>query len=142
MKNSSKENMQYLFEQDENGAFIRLVIPATFVSTILSPEKIDDMDLRGKNNEELTTDEVIVLKKYAYELSENNKPTKLYYKQKETDIIWWVEDSETIGERLFTFDKEKIFNLFRDYPHALTSEQKEIFDKENPYWANYFKDRN
>lgn len=35
MKNSSKENMQYLFEQDENGAFIRLVIPATCVSTIL-----------------------------------------------------------------------------------------------------------
>ena len=80
MKNSSKENMQYLFKQDENGVFIRLVIPSTFVSNILSPEKIDDMDLRGKKNEELTTDEIIVLKKYAYELSENNKSTKSYYK--------------------------------------------------------------
>lgn len=79
-KNSSKENMQYLFEQDENGTFIRLVIPATFVNTILSTEKIYAMDLRGKKNEELTTDEVIVLKKYAYELSEKNKSTKSYYK--------------------------------------------------------------
>ena len=24
----------------------------------------------------------------------------------------------------------------------LTTEQKEIFDKENPYWKEFFKDRN
>ena len=66
-------NSNNLFEQDENGAFVRLVIPAEFVSAILSPKKTDDMDLRGKKKEELTTDEVIVLKKYAYELSENKE---------------------------------------------------------------------
>lgn len=41
----------------------------------------------------------------------------------------------------FSFDKKHIFNMFRDYPHELTDEQKKIFDEENPYWANFFKDR-
>lgn len=64
-----------------------------------------------------------------------------FYKQNSNDIIWWIEDNDKIGEHLFTFDKKKVFNLFRDYPQQLTKEEKEIFDKENPYWANYFKDR-
>ncbi len=63
------------------------------------------------------------------------------YKQNDNNIIWWIENEDKIGEHLFTFDKKKIFNLFRDYPQNLTKEEKEIFDKENPYWANYFKDR-
>ena len=42
---------------------------------------------------------------------------------------------------IFSFDKKVKFNLFRDYPYKLTLEQKEIFDKENPYWADFFKDR-
>lgn len=46
-----------------------------------------------------------------------------------------------IGEYLFTFDKQTIFNLFRDYPYKLTDEEKRIFDKENPYWKYFFKDR-
>jgi hypothetical protein len=45
------------------------------------------------------------------------------------------------GEWLLTFDKTNIFNMFRDYPDKLTKKQREIFDKENPYWANFFKDR-
>lgn len=53
----------------------------------------------------------------------------------------WIEKPEQVGERLFTFDGERIFNLFRDYPHELTKEQKEIFDSLNPYWAEFFKDR-
>lgn len=53
----------------------------------------------------------------------------------------WIENPERIGERLFTFDGKQIFNLFRDYPHALTTEQKKIFDEKNPYWADFFKDR-
>ena len=31
--------------------------------------------------------------------------------------------------------------MFADYPKALTPEQKQIFDKENPEWADFFKDR-
>jgi hypothetical protein len=55
--------------------------------------------------------------------------------------VTWIENPDRIGEMLFTFDGEKIFNLFRDYPHELSAEQKEIFDEENPYWADFFKDR-
>lgn len=36
-------------------------------------------------------------------------------------------DNKNIGEHLFSFDKKKIYNLFYDYPHNLTEEEKEIF---------------
>ena len=63
-----------------------------------------------------------------------------FYKEHEDCQIWWL-DSENKGEWLFSFDKKKIFNLFADYPHNLTPEQKEIFDDENPFWKDFFKDR-
>lgn len=53
----------------------------------------------------------------------------------------WVDNADQIGEMNFTFDGKKIFNLFQDYPHELTEEQKALFDKENPFWADFFKDR-
>ncbi|MDE6435204.1 MAG: hypothetical protein K2L07_13350 [Lachnospiraceae bacterium] len=53
----------------------------------------------------------------------------------------WIENPDTVGEMLFTFDGKQIFNLFRDYPYALTSEQKRIFDEANPFWMNFFRDR-
>lgn len=65
-----------------------------------------------------------------------------FYKQKEEDKIYWVDNVETIGEHLFTFDKKKIYNLFADYPQNLTQEEKEIFDKENPFWCDFFERRN
>lgn len=64
-----------------------------------------------------------------------------FFKHDPSDSIWWVDTSGTVGEWLFTFDKKRIFNMFRDYPHELTEQQKEIFDRENPYWANFFNDR-
>jgi len=64
-----------------------------------------------------------------------------FYKNKESDSIWWVDNSGKIGVWEFSFDKKVIFNMFRDYPYALTKEQKEIFDKENPYWKEFFLDR-
>lgn len=63
-----------------------------------------------------------------------------FYKENEKDVIWWI-DNDHIGEFLFSFDKVKIYNLFRDYPWELTPEQKAIFDKENPYWRDFFIDR-
>lgn len=64
-----------------------------------------------------------------------------FYKEKPSDLIWWVDTSDKDGVFLFSFDKVKVYNLFTDYPHKLTPEQKAIFDKENPYWADFFKDR-
>ena len=64
-----------------------------------------------------------------------------FYKNNKNDKIWWVENLDSRGELLFSFDKKKIYNLFADYPHNLTKEQVEIFDKENPYWSNFFADR-
>ena len=64
-----------------------------------------------------------------------------FFKKNEGDEIWWIEDLEYIDRFLFSFDKIKIFNLYKDYPHNLSIEQKRIFDKENPYWKDFFKDR-
>lgn len=64
-----------------------------------------------------------------------------FYKTDENNKIWDVIDTERRGPLLFSFDKKKIYNMWADYPDKLTPEQKELFDKENPYWANCFKDR-
>lgn len=63
------------------------------------------------------------------------------FKNDPADQIWWVDTSEKDGGFVFTFDKKTFFNMFADYPHKLTAEQKAIFDKENPYWAEFFSDR-
>ena len=75
-----------------------------------------------------------------------------FYKDNSDDRIWKVThyrlyDKEKgfadgnidviLGEMFFSFDKKKIYNFWTDYPHNLTKEEKEIFDKENP-----FNDRN
>lgn len=68
---------------------------------------------------------------------------KLLFYQDEGNVnTWWIDNGETVkGERLFTFDKQKIYNLFADYPWKLTRREREMFDKENPYWADFFSDR-
>lgn len=63
-----------------------------------------------------------------------------FFKNEPEDQILWAEP-DVIGEFLFTFDKKRIFNLFEEYPWALTKEQREIFDRENPFWKDFFKDR-
>ena len=64
-----------------------------------------------------------------------------FVKNNPTDTIWWVDDPDVIGVWEFSFDRQTVFNMFADYPWKLTPEQKAIFDKENQYWANFFKDR-
>lgn len=65
-----------------------------------------------------------------------------WYKENESDKIWWKDTPGVVGEFIFSFDKKKEFNMFADYPWKLTAEQKKIFDEENPYWAKFFSDRN
>ena len=64
-----------------------------------------------------------------------------WYKNNDTDIIWWLDQPDVIGEFVFSFDRKKRFNLFADYPQKLTRAQKTAFDKENPFWADFFSDR-
>jgi hypothetical protein len=64
-----------------------------------------------------------------------------FYKNEPSDTIWWVDNPDNLGEHLFSFDKKTVFNLFADYPDKLTRAQREVFDRENPYWANFFADR-
>ena len=68
----------------------------------------------------------------------------VFRKEKSTNRVYWVDyigEHVPLGEYRFSFDKKKIYNLFRDYPWAMTPEEVNIFDKENPYWANFFADR-
>ena len=80
----------------------------------------------------------VISKKYEKRSSE---VPNIWYKNKETDTIWWKDDPTVIGVWIFSFDKTTEFNMFHDYPYKLTKEQKQIFDKENPEWADFFKDR-
>ncbi len=43
-----------------------------------------------------------------------------FYKDSEDSKVWWIYKIGVIGEFLFSFDKKKIYNLFRDYPLDLT----------------------
>lgn len=63
-----------------------------------------------------------------------------FYKDKENkdSKIWWTSKIDTIGELNISFDRKKIYNLFRDYPYNMSEEEIEIFEKEEPYWANFF----
>ncbi len=65
-----------------------------------------------------------------------------FEKKNESDQIWWgdaldEEGQPLIGPNPFTFDLVKIYNFWCDYPDKLTPEEKEIFDKECPYWAKF-----
>lgn len=71
----------------------------------------------------------------------------IFEKNNESDQIWWCFEGDLIdgvfyedeGPLLISFDKKKIYNLWTDYPGKLTPEEKEIFDKENPFWAEFFR---
>lgn len=64
-----------------------------------------------------------------------------WYKNNDTDKIWWKDIYDRVGLWVFSFDKVKEYNMFRDYPYKLTEEEIEIFDRENPHWAEFFSDR-
>ena len=76
-----------------------------------------------------------------------------FYKENKSDKVYWVDHftyyksdprniQPVLGELLISFDHHTMLNLWCDYPWNFTPEQKALFDKENPYWANFFKRRN
>lgn len=61
-----------------------------------------------------------------------------WYKINPTDTIWWYDNADTEkGERLFSFDRKTVYNLFLDY-RKLTPEQRAVFNSENPILAALF----
>lgn len=64
----------------------------------------------------------------------------IFYKKRPTDKIWWIRFEGQKGKKLVSFDKKIILNLFIDYPKNFSEEQKQLFDKENPFWANYLSE--
>ena len=63
-----------------------------------------------------------------------------FFKEKPDNAVWEVRHIGYKGEILFSFDKKTILNLWTDYPDKFTEEQKEIFDREQPYWAEFFRE--
>ena len=65
-----------------------------------------------------------------------------WYKENDGDNVWWLDNGDEIkGVMIFSFDTIKQYNLFQDYPHNMKPDEVEVFDKENPFWADFFKDR-
>ncbi len=65
-----------------------------------------------------------------------------FYKKNKDAKVWWLDNYEEVGVFVFSFDKKKTYNLFKDYPMELSVEEWETFNKENPYWEEFFADRN
>lgn len=57
-----------------------------------------------------------------------------FYKDNENSKIWRIDDMDSVGKFLFSFDKKTIYNFWKDYD-KLTAEQKAIFDEEFPTMA-------
>lgn len=63
-----------------------------------------------------------------------------FTKKHKKDKVWRAHPKvKKMGPMLFSFDKKTVFNVFSDYPQELTKEEKEIFDKEYPFWADWRK---
>ena len=54
------------------------------------------------------------------------------------DLTSWKYDGTESMVFRFDDDPEKEYYLYRDYS-TLTADRKEIFDRENPFWADWFK---
>lgn len=65
-----------------------------------------------------------------------------FYKENPHDKIYWVSVYDREGEFLVSFDRKTVFNIFRITHGSLRQSKKALFDKENPYWASFFRDRN
>lgn len=68
--------------------------------------------------------------------------TEQWYHTDEGDRVWWLDIPDDEGTYIFSFDKEKRFYLFGDYPDKLTAEEKAIFDADQPFWAEFFGGEN
>ena len=91
--------------------------------------KLNAPEEQNELNEQAEQTEQVEESEQSEETEQKNKKVK------------WLDTPGMRGTRLFTFDGETVYNLFSDYPSKLTKEEKEIFDAEEPYWAEFFSGR-
>ena len=60
-----------------------------------------------------------------------------WIKNNPKDKVWWLDIHQDKGTIVFSFDRKERFYLYREY-FKMNEEQQRIFDKENPFWANFF----
>lgn len=67
----------------------------------------------------------------------------IWTKENPGDTIEWADNGDTQkGVLLFRFGPGgKVYNLFADYPEKLTADELAIFNRENPFWVEFFADR-
>ena len=73
-----------------------------------------------------------------YKLTEKQKKEFEFYKHHDDDKVMFVTQPDVEGRIEFTFDKETVYNFFADYPEKLTRSQRELFDKEQPFYKEHF----
>lgn len=61
-----------------------------------------------------------------------------FHKSSKESKIWWTNKIDSVGELNISFDRKKIYNLFKDYPYNMSQEEIKIFEKEELYWARFF----
>lgn len=94
-----------MFEQDENGAFINLIIP--------SDEKNDKpLDLRGKLPDNLTLDEIIRMKKYSQEMHDKISSKNISIPDSLKDYISFDEDGYVFANQKLPSELENDYNNF------------------------------
>ena len=74
-----------------------------------------------------------------YDMVSRNPDGTAWYKQNPGDKIWWLyggKDRPFNDDIVFSFDKIQKYYLWDDYPDKLTQEEKELFDREHPFWAD------
>ena len=76
----------------------------------------------------------------SLEIISNTEEDK-WYKKNENDVVWWLDNKDAEDKYVFSFDKKTKFNIYKDYSFALTTEQKAIFDRENPKWRDFLKEK-
>ena len=72
---------------------------------------------------------------------ENAEERYIFIKENPKHKIWRGYFLDEIGRPAVSFDKKTILSLFPDYPDKFTPEEKALFDKEFPHWAEFFRGR-
>ena len=111
----------------------------------VNKEEIQDYDLFAELEKLENEEDDMYYSEDKYEVKYCGKIIGNYYlyKNSSTDKIWWVDNYDEKGMRLFTFDKQNYYSLFRDYQYGgMSAEEKKIFDSENPYWEEFFNPKN